>query len=590
MKLLTTLLITILFTTVGFNSLAQDQIIYQPKPIIDIRGDETPDLTNIEIIETSNSPVFGPVFSSQFIFDVHNITDRKTGYDLQSNASTQQVWLDYNNPDFLHAFFTNSQQSVGYTDRTCLYFGSTDAGVTWFELGQVPTTGRAGFPSIYGTTSGSAVLLDHNNFFGGFTHTTVGVDNSPFEYNIAQYDPTNISDGPVWPRHTVTDNGIVIFASSGSPVPDDQLWLNTLNIATGTFSGWQTIPSDDAESYDFSISPNGKIGLAFLGDPPDDGDVFYRESTDDGITWSSPTKVFDRNDAQDTTMGGIRGVQINYYNEEPCITYEICQQIFSSGNFFPGLPSEIHFWSPNVNGGNPLVIADSSNVPFYPYVGTNDVHVPLCRPVIGRLDDGYLFIAFNATTEHLFPSADTTSYMAGYFMMSGDGGATWSVPEKFTPEGPPLLDWRYPSIAEVSPLGVSTVHIVMQGDTLPGSTVNTGGMPVGVTAQYYHFSTEILLPSVDGIDGLITEYVLGQNFPNPFNPSTKIKYSIPASSFAQLRVYDVLGNEVALLVDEEKPAGTYEVEFDALNIPSGVYFYTLQSGEFNQTKKMILMK
>jgi hypothetical protein len=559
----------------AFNLNAQENKIYQPKPIIDIRGDETPDRSNIEIVHSGKSPVFGPVIVGEFTFDVHNILDRKTGYDLQSNASTQQLWVDYNNPEFLHAHFTNSQQSAGYTDRMCLYFGSTNAGVTWFELGQVPNTGRAGFPATYGKTDGSAVLLNHNNFFGGFTRTTVSVDDGPFGFNFTDYDPGDINDGPVWPRHVVTDNNIVVFASSGSPPPDDDVKLNTLDLSTGLFSGWTNLDSDDAEQYDFSISPNGKIGLAYNGwdgaIPKEAGDVLYRESTDNGITWSDPpVKIYDSDNQfiGDTAYGSLRGIAVNFYNEEPCVTYVISLQTFSAnGGFFPGLPSEIHFWSPNVNSGDPMIIADSSNVDYYPYVGTNDGHVPVCRPVIGRADNGYLFIAFNATTEHVFPSPDTTSYMAGYFMASSDGGNTWSDPEKFTPDSP-LLDWRYPSIAEVIPVTVPdgeafTIQMVMQGDSIPGSTVQAAGMPVGVTAQYYHFSADVIIESADGNEGVITQFILEQNYPNPFNPSTTIKYSIPTSSFAQLNVYDVLGNEVATLVKEEKSAGSYEVNFNA---------------------------
>ena len=89
---------------------------------------------------------------------------------------------------------------------------------------------------------------------------------------------------------------------------------------------------------------------------------------------------------------------------------------------------------------------------------------------------------------------------------------------------------------------------------------------------------------------------LYQCYPNPFNPSTKIKYSIPSSvethgdASVQLKVYDVLGREVAILVNEEKKPGEYEVEFNASNLPSGVYFYQLKAGEFIQTKKMVLLK
>ncbi|HRQ52932.1 MAG TPA: endonuclease [Ignavibacteriaceae bacterium] len=93
-------------------------------------------------------------------------------------------------------------------------------------------------------------------------------------------------------------------------------------------------------------------------------------------------------------------------------------------------------------------------------------------------------------------------------------------------------------------------------------------------------------------------FSLEQNYPNPFNPTAKIQYSIGDRQFVSLKVYDILGNEIATLVNEEKPTGNYEVEFsveqfaaaNGLAISSGIYFYQLQAGDFIQTKKMILMK
>jgi len=92
------------------------------------------------------------------------------------------------------------------------------------------------------------------------------------------------------------------------------------------------------------------------------------------------------------------------------------------------------------------------------------------------------------------------------------------------------------------------------------------------------------------------EYKLEQNYPNPFNPATIIKYQIPELSFVTLKVYDVLGNEIAALVNEEKPTGNYEIEFNGNELTSGVYFYRLQvyapgrAGSFVETKKMILLR
>lgn len=99
------------------------------------------------------------------------------------------------------------------------------------------------------------------------------------------------------------------------------------------------------------------------------------------------------------------------------------------------------------------------------------------------------------------------------------------------------------------------------------------------------------LTDVDGQQNPIPkEYKLEQNYPNPFNPSTIISYQLPKASNVSLKVFDVLGNEIATLIDEYKPAGKYEVEFIASSLPNGVYFYRLQSGSFLQIKKMILLK
>ncbi len=101
----------------------------------------------------------------------------------------------------------------------------------------------------------------------------------------------------------------------------------------------------------------------------------------------------------------------------------------------------------------------------------------------------------------------------------------------------------------------------------------------------------------DETPNLPTEFSLSQNYPNPFNPTTKIKFTIPstvilsgAKNLVTLKVYDVLGNEIAVLVNEEKPVGSYEVEFLANGITSGIYLYRLRAGSFIKTKKMILLK
>jgi hypothetical protein len=86
------------------------------------------------------------------------------------------------------------------------------------------------------------------------------------------------------------------------------------------------------------------------------------------------------------------------------------------------------------------------------------------------------------------------------------------------------------------------------------------------------------------------EFSLFQNYPNPFNSITKIKYEIPVRNFVILKVYDVLGNEISSVVNEEKSAGDYVIEFNGADLPSGIYFYRLRAGQYVETRKMVLLR
>ncbi|OGU77138.1 MAG: hypothetical protein A2V93_02210 [Ignavibacteria bacterium RBG_16_34_14] len=113
---------------------------------------------------------------------------------------------------------------------------------------------------------------------------------------------------------------------------------------------------------------------------------------------------------------------------------------------------------------------------------------------------------------------------------------------------------------------------------------------LGEWSQEFTFTVDTTI-STDVID-LTNEFYfsLSQNYPNPFNPNTIISWQLPVSGFVILKVYDLLGREVATLVNEEKPAGSYEVEFDGVNLSTGIYFYQLQAGDYVESKKMILIK
>jgi len=124
-----------------------------------------------------------------------------------------------------------------------------------------------------------------------------------------------------------------------------------------------------------------------------------------------------------------------------------------------------------------------------------------------------------------------------------------------------------------------------------GNSVNLNGDNSG---DQWNFAANKVINIVQptGIDDqfLVSSFELLQNYPNPFNPSTKISWQSPVSSWQMLKVYDVLGIEVAILVDEYRSAGNNDVEFNASSLASGIYFYKLKAGNYVETKKMLLLR
>jgi len=179
------------------------------------------------------------------------------------------------------------------------------------------------------------------------------------------------------------------------------------------------------------------------------------------------------------------------------------------------------------------------------------------------------------------------------------------------PPAPPagMLDIRFSSGRIAEDLNSAVKTIEMSGIVYPVA-VRVENMDIrmmdetGKTINVNLKSGEDIVISDGTIQKLIVsealmpnKFALEQNYPNPFNPSTSIRYTVPSVTLSEgegsrvsLKVYDVLGNEVTTLVNEQKPAGSYEVKFDAAGLSSGIYFYTLAAGSFVETKKMILLK
>jgi photosystem II stability/assembly factor-like uncharacterized protein len=306
---------------------------------------------------------------------------------------------------------------------------------------------------------------------------------------------------------------------------------------------------------------NPMIGIA-MSDPAYSNDHYYlAKTTDGGSTWFT----------QNTTPTGDAG----YFGSVICID-----------NLFYGF---------GVNGAPPRVIlttdggtswntmnAGLQNTYVSGFAFSSDKTTGLISnttvPNISRsTDEGSSWVTFNTglplsssyVSRLIWVYGTNQCYMTAQFGASGcvgksmDGGVAWTVMN--TDNISDLVD-----INLVYTGGIVYAYAINQDDQVIGLTEPVGVQPINSN-----------VPS---------EYRLGQNYPNPFNPSTKISFSLPKSGFVKLSVFDLLGREVTALIKEELKPGTYEVNWDASNYPSGVYFYKITSGSFTWTRKMILLK
>ena len=177
----------------------------------------------------------------------------------------------------------------------------------------------------------------------------------------------------------------------------------------------------------------------------------------------------------------------------------------------------------------------------------------------GNITEGMLFRSITKYNQYLIASVDFES-----IYISSDNGISWN---SFNEEI--ITDWTF-------------VDVEINGQYIWALRESFGNA--------YRRPLKDIVTTVDEKENIIDNFTLYQNYPNPFNPTTTIKISLPKSGIIQIKVYDILGNEIKNLLNEYKQAGTHYIEFDASRLSSGVYFYTLQAGNFTQTKKLLLLR
>ena len=370
------------------------------------------------------------------------------------------------------------------------------------------------------------------------------------------------------------------------------------------------------------LSTVGAIGDAYLIGNPDI--VYWYYSTDFGATWQG--EVIGRGSGNNPEYGQISNrdyapyftnfAQCNSIVDDDGVTHVVFNG-YGQG-ILPGATDTtevfpVLYWNSNYREWIAVTPSDleapddghgHSIIDYYPGTAIGNAHPAVMvssdgmRVIVvwvGPEYTGYTNDPFNIYPGDGGPNSTSVYYTDIYVGFSYSGGQDIAG-------GVPATETQY-NVSEMYPVCASRINIytpnwqeqgafVFFNDSIPGVSVlnqnnfSVGFWETGVEAFYF--------PSVEREDGL-DNFALSQNYPNPFNPSTKISWQSAIGSWQTLKVYDIMGNEVATLVNEYRPAGKYEIEFivgqdSNPDIASGVYFYQLKSGSLVQTKKMVLLK
>ena len=369
----------------------------------------------------------------------------------------------------------------------------------------------------------------------------------------------------------------------------------------------------DEGSWSTQVEVEGTLPFTF--DEETSGEIYYStgkqifKSTDYGTTFGL-YKTLDRNV---TGLYKKSGTNI-LYASTPLKIYEITPTDIEVIKELP-IPQEVYDWYPleignlwayedyYINNGNQEFAGYSWEIitDFITLGNSKDYFELVRNEFTGIKDTLYLRLDEQTAEIYLYDfSSGNDLLYENLFVETGDT-ICYEYPEywdcQIVQSEEPFSTW-----------GLNTQKRIIFPDEVgficSHSLVNEIGKFNYGCADLYGYSSNLIGCVIDGtvygdtsvvsveskIPEIPSEYSLLQNYPNPFNPTTKISWQAPVGAYQTLKIFDVLGKEIATLVDEYKPAGRYEVEFDASSLPSGIYFYQLKAGLFVETKKMIMLK
>lgn len=551
-----------------------------------------------------NTAVSSVSFVPNVINPVGTVTDLTTFADYVTNGNNLRKVIVLGDTVVVTADYLDSNFAA-LSERVIRYNVSYDGGLTWETNAlTVSTTDNQAYGVATGViTTLRTVAITGRQYAGGSrgfggTDLILGLGNFNYSLNPppsreyvghlmsgTELGGTNLStnDSVFFIKHNYTNSTF----DAGSRVlvvepPTETSTTNTRQTSAISSDGQNVFViwwngTADQESLAGKESTNGgtSFGSAFIMQPYHyiaDGDTLY--------AWFGIDAIYKPN----------TGIKCAAFSSNAVSDYGERRQY------------KVLFWSPGINSGNPVVVADyrdtalhllNDSLTFVNYASTFQYGMTYAsHPSIAYTDDGSrlvcVFVGAQPDTVYGYNYADI------FACYSDDNGATWSQARNLT--NTPDIDEVYPTVAKTGNTG-NNFGFTFQVSECPGSSSFSQGetprCPVYWVYRRYDPVTGNLIPiGVKTISNEIpNKYSLHQNYPNPFNPSTKIKFDMPKNGLVTLKVYDILGRLVSTLVNNEFiTAGTKEVTFAGTNLASGVYFYRIEAGEFTATKKLTLVK
>lgn len=362
-----------------------------------------------------------------------------------------------------------------------------------------------------------------------------------------------------------------------------------------------------------STSRRGYIYNVYATNPPgpDAADIFCTRSTDGGLTWSSgsPVRVNDDATFTDQWMSDVSvdlqgRVWAMWWDSRNDVANNLMTETWGAVSTDGGL-TFTNFMISNQNF-NPAVVKIGQGNHFYlgDYQGIagRTITMPFYTGQNNTLQDFTAYLpdygmSFNKSIDSINPTSTSVVRMRNPVMGPYAGTVTYTTnitpspaPGTLTPTFSPSNVRTFTGVSDSVLINTtSTANVPQQLYTVTVTGTETGGPRV-------HSRTyQIRVGNFTGIQNTNNEvpqvYSLQQNYPNPFNPTTNINFGLPKGSLVTLKIFDILGQEVATLVNNSNlAAGNYTYDFNASNIPSGIYFYRISAGEFSDVKKMMLIK